>query len=248
MREFFLSTVFPSSFVSVGWLALGLVLLLPPIRLLLKERITARSLGDLDQEVQDNDEYAGNWYRQPWVYFDMVRSLVGTKIFILGLTTGPFPEWKGLWQLVGWLTIALWLQTWSREDNEVMVAPIFFQAGMLLGILPPVVAALALLFAFSSLIVLRRLEAFFIAGTIGVLLIGTLFMSVRLHSSQPLAGGTWLRFLLAEPLRVRPGSYLGGVTWLLLSPWLVSLIFHRDLRLFAPQMLGPDVGKIAKTD
>lgn len=118
-----------------------------------------------------------DWRRQPWVWAEIARGFFGVSMLVFALNSNAMLA--GPWKygpLAGTLLV-LWLavivQTaCTRGIKRVFFAPVGYCAGLMLAMLPSIVAFPALAFAIASTIAFRAWWAFFCLGALGTGVIG----------------------------------------------------------------------------
>ncbi len=152
----------------------GVVLLLFPADRLLSAQVRLRtfeSFRNLSTEATFRP-----WWWVPALWLDPLRGFAGVWLLQRALALGS-AEWNlvpkpayGL--LLGLVLLSGYAQTFTKRDDEVMLAPVGFVAGVIVAFLPGLVATLALVMAAIGLFAFRGFHAFFSGGLVAVTVIG----------------------------------------------------------------------------
>jgi hypothetical protein len=190
--------------MQISWLFLApaLVLLLVPIGLF-NSGLRHRAI---------HSEWRGYWKRilsLPQHYLDLVRAFGGA--WLLTHSVAPNPDAAGLLRFAAFgavtasAVVAVALQALVCRERDSVHAPFAFLIGLALGVLPPLTAGAALIFAFTLTVGSRVPALFFFALAASSVVFGFVFI------------GPKAAFVVA-PMAAAA-----------LLPWLASLLLHREL-------------------
>ena len=124
------------------------------------------------------------WWKLPLVWIDPIRGY-----FVATQLSGAFDYADGARAMQKILTLAatafvlflvLWVQTSGRRNEGETVSPSGFLAGMMIGLLPLVVAISAIIIGLSSAVAMNRFTAGYIMATLATAGIGFLFLKTSL--------------------------------------------------------------------
>ena len=189
--------------MTIDWLKLfaALALLLPPAAWLQGKAVHHRDLSR---------DWDGYWKATLtlWTHaFDLARAAIGGWLLLEALNRAPgaqgllkYGHWAGRGLVLG---VAVTLQTAVCREKDAMNAPFAFVTGLILSLLPPLVAALGLVLATLVAFGTHMRTAFFPVLAISTTGLGALFLGKKL------------------PLD------LAGVGAAALIPWLLPILFHR---------------------
>lgn len=149
-------------------LSVGLLLLIFPAEFLLSKRVQLRSFETFTS--LENNPNAHPWWFVPLLFIDPIRGFGGAWLLRSGLglasADGVFFRLPHFWMLAGALIAAVAIQTYTKRDHDVMIAPMGFLAGILVLLVPPVAAAITLVLAIAAVFGLRSFMGFFCVGLI----------------------------------------------------------------------------------
>lgn len=152
----------------------GLLLLLFPADRLLSSVVRLRSFERFHS--LHNSRRHRPWWWVPVLWIDPVRAFGGGFLlkFALGLDSVYWSQTEvpAYCVLLGLLSVAIWCQTYTRRDENVMLAPIGFVIGLIAALTTWQVALGGLLIGFTGLFAFRQFSAFFIMGLGAVALVG----------------------------------------------------------------------------
>ena len=164
----------------------GLLLLFYPADRLLSSVVQLRSF-DCFQSLENSARHRP-WWWVPILWIDPLRGLAGTLLLkqALGLNS---PYWDstplpGYCLLLGLLVPAIWGQTHTRREEQVMLAPLGFVFGIVGALTSWPVALLGLIMALTGLFAFRQFHAFFAMGLAAVALVGFV-MEINPHWLVP---------------------------------------------------------------
>lgn len=121
------------------------------------------------------------WWKMPVVWVDPVRGY-----FVGDFLTHSFkvaPQSVGIAKILPLvatfllLVIVVWVQTNGRKDADETVSPTGFLGGLMVAVLPLVVALSAIALAASTAVVMRRFAAGYVIAALTTVGIGYFFMS-----------------------------------------------------------------------
>jgi hypothetical protein len=189
----------------IDWLrfAVALGLLLTPIAVFHGRKVRYRPI------VRDWDDHWQQILTLGLQWIDAGRATLGGWLLVEALA--PDPAARGLLRYSvlftqgGVMSMAVLLQTFFCKEPDSAHAPFTFVSGLLLGVYPPAIAGLPLLFAITVAAGSRTPVAFFPTLSVALFGLGFLF------------GGKGMIVKLAL-----------GVSAVML-PWLCSMMFSRDL-------------------
>ncbi len=153
----------------------GILLLLYPADRLLSSVVELRSF-DCFQTLDHSHRYRP-WWWVPALWLDPLRGFFGTLLLrhAFEITTvtwalTPKPEYA---LLVGLIAAGVLCQTFTRRgDSGVLLAPLGFVAGVVIGLTPLPVALLGIVTSTLGLFGFRQFHAFFAFGLVAVCLLG----------------------------------------------------------------------------
>jgi hypothetical protein len=155
----------------------GLLLLLFPADRLLSSAVRLRSF-DCFQSLHNSARHRP-WWWVPALWLDPVRALIGGLLLkqAFGLDSVYWSQTAvpAYTVLLGILSVAIWCQTYTRRDENVMLAPIGFVIGLIAAMTSWQVALGGMLIGFTGLFAFRQFPAFFLMGLGAVALIGFAF-------------------------------------------------------------------------
>ncbi len=160
--------------ISLYWFIGGVVLLFAPLWLL---RAEPSMLGGYDQRIWPRGFNIG------LSLFDAARATTAAYMLNIGVA-GLTETWHIRWWmaecafgliLVG--GVALQMVSWKTEDH--FLAPIFYVPGVLLALLHPIVAGIALFLGVGSALAMRAWAAGFIASSIIIAILSLLLHQQR---------------------------------------------------------------------
>lgn len=120
------------------------------------------------------------WWKMPLVWIDPVRGYVAATL----LSEAFDPVRKAsmgqkLAPMVATflvLFLIVWVQTSGRKNEQETVSPVAFLAGMMFGLLPPVVALAAIIIGAATAVALNSFAAGYLVATLTTAGIGYLFL------------------------------------------------------------------------
>jgi hypothetical protein len=189
--------------MTIDWLKLfaALALLLPPVGWFHGRGVHHRDLSR---------DWDGYWKAtlKLWTHaFDLVRALLGAWLLLEALNRAPGAQGfikYGHWAVRGIiLCVAVTLQTVICRERDAMNAPFAFVIGLVVSLLPPLVAAVGLILGGMVAFGTHMRTAFFPVLVISSAGLGALFLGKKL------------------PLD------LAAVGTAALLPWLLPVLFHR---------------------
>ena len=121
------------------------------------------------------------WWKLPMVWIDPVRGyLVGdflSRAFTLDPLSTGLAKVLPLIATFLVLAVVVWVQTRGREEAGETLSPTAFLGGMMIALLPLVVALSAIALAASTTVVMRRFAAGYVIAALTTACIGYFFMS-----------------------------------------------------------------------
>ena len=155
----------------------GLLLLLFPAEFLLSKHVKLRSFETFTS--LENSPRSRPWWWVPVLFVDPLRGFGGAWLVKngLGITvfSGKFFHLPAQWAMAAVLILSVFVQMFTRRDDEALLAPIGFLAGAVALLLPLPVALISYAMAIAAIFGLRAFAAFFIAAMIMIPLLGVPF-------------------------------------------------------------------------
>lgn len=155
-------------------LAPGVLLLLFPADRLLSSRVELRSFDCF--HTLGRNARARPWWWVPALWLDPVRAFVGACLLQRALelrgvfwTATPKPEYA---LCVAVLAVGVAVQTFTRRDRGVLLAPLGFVTGLLAALTPWPVALIGAGAALLGLFAFRQFHAYFAFGLFAVAALG----------------------------------------------------------------------------
>lgn len=154
-------------------LAIGALLLVFPADKLMGSTVSLRTF-DSFQNLEDRPG-GRPWWWVPILWLDPLRAFAG--LWLVKAAPGVSLAWLhghnvAYWGLVLGLALAVTLQSLTRREPDVQLAPIGFVGGIVAALLPWPAAVLSLVLAIAALFALRSYFAFFVTGLIAVPILG----------------------------------------------------------------------------
>jgi hypothetical protein len=184
----------------IDWIKLSfaLVLLWVPVTVLHGKRVIYREVAR---------EWEGHWGRTlglGWHAFDLLRAILGAWLMASALARAP--EAQGAMKYAAFaaqtamIAVASILQTMVCRPPDCAHAPFAFVSGLVLGLMPPLVAGFALVLTLALTLGSRYAPAFFPLLAVATCAIGTFFTG-RKHlyvmiTAAIATGLPWLLVLL----------------------------------------------------
>lgn len=152
----------------------GLLLLFFPADRLLSSAVRLRSF-DRFQSLHNSSRHRP-WWWVPVLWLDPVRGFIGGWLLkqALGLVSVYWSQTSGpaYCVLLVLLSTAIWCQTYTRRDDQAMLAPIGFLIGLIAALTTWPVALGGLLLGLTGLFAFRQFPAFFAMSMGAVALVG----------------------------------------------------------------------------
>lgn len=167
------------------WIPLlcGLFFGLIPPRLLLNSECRYLNFESFWNRVvtpQKSNQRKRRWWKLPLVWIDPFRGYV--TAWMLTQSFAPEVGAQGVEKLAPLLATAmalfvvLWVQSSGRRQQNETISPCAFLAGMMLAILPPIVAISAIAIGATTAVALNSFAAGYIVAAITTACIGYLFL------------------------------------------------------------------------
>ncbi|CAM2916174.1 hypothetical protein [Rariglobus hedericola] len=188
----------------IHWLPLlcGLFFGLIPPRLLINSECRYLSCEGLWSRVvtrEKSNQRRRRWWKLPIVWIDPVRGFVTAMLITTAFEVVDKPT--ALQKLAPvaatflTLLVVLWIQCRGRNTDRETLSPSAFLAGLMLGMLPPVVALSAIVIGITTAIAMTSFMAGYVVATLTTAVIGYVFLG----RSPWLAAYT---ILVASPLLI----------------------------------------------
>jgi len=181
-----------------GLLVPGMLLLFYPADRLLSSVVQLRSF-DCFQSLENSARHRP-WWWVPVLWLDPLRGFLGGVLLkqSFGLVSiywsqTAIPEY---YTFIGLLTLAIWCQTYTRRDADVMLAPIGFIIGLIVALTTWQVALGGLIIGLTGLFAFRQFHGFFIMALGAVALLGFV-LEVKAMWLVPAVGALSLPMLIS---------------------------------------------------
>jgi hypothetical protein len=166
--------------MTIHWSLLvpGLLLLWFPADRLLSRAVQLRSF-DCFQSLERSRRHRP-WWWVPVLWLDPGRGFLGSWLLMRAFALEEAPGFSFVPVLpygmaVGVLILAVLIQTFSRREEGVLLAPIGFVVGLVLAITSWPVAAVGLTMGLVGLFAFREFHAFFAVSLVAVAVLGFAF-------------------------------------------------------------------------
>ena len=174
----------------IFWISLlgGLFFGLIPSRLLLSQKCNYLDLSRIRNKLttlNEPERHGRRWWKLPLVWIDPVRGYVTATLLAQAVHAAPAGhDASGSERLIamiitfGLLLLVLWVQAERRSKSNgqlQMVSPTGFLGGMIVGLLPPVVAIAALTLGVATALALTNFSAGYFAASLATLTMGLVF-------------------------------------------------------------------------
>ena len=188
----------------IHWLPLlcGLFFGLIPPRLLINSECRYLSCAALWERVVTrgkSNQRRRRWWKLPIVWIDPVRGFVTAISLVAAFEVADKPTaMQKLAPVAATFLVlfaVLWVQCRGRDTDKETLSPSAFLAGMMMGMLPPIVALSAIIIGIATAIALSGFAAGYIVATITTAVLGYVFLG----RSPWLAAYT---ILVASPLLI----------------------------------------------
>lgn len=169
----------------IHWIPLlsGLFFGLIPPRLLINSECRYLRFDRLWKRVVSKEsasERRRRWWKLPLVWIDPVRGFMTATL--LSAAFDLVPNATGLARVgpllatAPLLVLVLWTQTRGRVHSGETISPSAFLAGMMLALLPPVVASSAIVIGVATAVAMNSFAAGYLVATVTTLAIGYPFL------------------------------------------------------------------------
>ncbi len=164
------------------WVLLPAMLLLGmPMDWLLRGEVR---FGQVDQMFLRGRKRELSGWNAAMLVLDPVRAAVGAGLLAQGAKIaavhlgGSFPDATAPLILGIGMFVSMVAQLYTGRDPEYLLAPVGYAAGLIISLVAPSVAAIALLISFATLAGTRAWSGFFFAGAIACAGVGFLLMEL----------------------------------------------------------------------
>lgn len=152
----------------------GLLLMMFPADRLLSRVVRLRSF-DCFQSLENSPRFRP-WWWVPLLWLDPLRGFFGTYCLKTSLAL-PVDRWSNIpipayAVFVGILGVGVLSQMFTRRENDAVLAPIGFVAGIVLALTPWAVGAIGAVMALTGMFAFRRFHAFFSIGCAVIAFLG----------------------------------------------------------------------------